>query len=1683
MMNKRPASLHSAVPVLAAVVGLLYAQAAQAQSAASSTLPLMPGANDWFNAAAWTNGVPNSPGAVAQLQLLAGTTSQVAMSSPVTLEQLLFTGHGSTTLQGGGPLTLLDDGAGELLLQVSAAGGAANATVNVPLAFSANEPLHVDVGLQGTLQLNGTFASVSGDVVKTGVGELRIGGANASWTGGLDVNAGAVVLAHPQALGAASAGATVRSAGRLVFQHTSAEPLTIEGGVVQLANIDFTGPISIVGSALIQRPQNPVTVIRGQQFETTLGPTNVNGSISGDGDLTIRNQSRDSLLLRGDNTYTGRTYIFAGAVTAASATALGDVAEGTTINGGRLTIQAPTAERFRIESGSLLFNAGDFAPADPIVVAGGDVYFPVRDVVGTPIVVDGLSGAIRGMGSVTSFVGGSTGVGNLRVSRLNVDAPLAHQGNLIIENAKLNVANSYTGDTIVADTTDVNHTGAFGQSQNVRVQHSELRLNVLPTGSPHYFVESGILIVPNSTLFLSPITIGGSSDASLRGDAVYEGPITVLQGLRNQLLEGTFNGPISGPGALELGGGPTPVQLNAANALDGPVRVRGGHVYLNHPDGLDLYNTSVSRGTLHINAAANGQVLTNEDFSDRGHVVFEVEQEIEDPWVLNAGTLTAAAPVGMKRLIAIGGTESAQITGGPIHIDDELTSVFNVGVDASIAGAGDIRNLGNQLGVRGNLSAFTGKLIAQRGETVIDQLAANSLTQGEIHIQDEGTLLFNTSNDTDFVVEADIFLHNAHGNRRTYDAALVHNYYASEARFRGRIDVGDQGSTTQGNFTVEGPITGANLTHRGSAIRFTTPQNQLGGVLRLDGGTLMFDNTGRITSVDAISIENGGGIYLNIPGSDRIGDGITVASRGGDFSLFSNGLTPAAETLSVFRPERAVTRLINSSDHGSLSSTLTIEHLERQPGSVLQFMEPGRLSTTRILNQSTQFGGMLGPWAVIETDFAALDASGRVIALPTSNVSINAATPSDHVRITSAQTLAADATVASLRGMGNTPLDLNGHRLTIASGGMFDGPLISNGTLTAGIAGDAELVLHYAGAIGADIVDNPSGSVALIASDGYVRLSGSNSYTGGTWVVGMGDLTYDSSRGQLTIESYSAIPANDRVHVDHGIYNLQPLPAGTVHLAELHLREGGRITSGLAQIDADQVVLEEGLIYATLVGDGAILKQTDGIVDFSNSKSPDYAGAVTVQDGRLLLQTDTLPKAQFHLEGGHVRFSNSDNVPNHFTLDGGALSGGSLTGVIDVKSDSVLMHEGSTQIAGTLRGGGDLTIRGRQDNRFSFSVGLFGDASQFTGDFHVESGALRIGAPGGAGAADIDVQAAGRLILAANSYTDPTLIVANDVHLYGGTLYSFPPFDNFGSEQASPSVLTGELAVHGEGYIGALRTGIKNGVRSPGLTLAGQVTLDDGAHVFGLSDGRHTIADGSVALVDISGRLLVGVDATWHLLSSSLSISGEIRANAPAAAIDFVGGRQQLRLNGAEFFAGAGQSLAVTVNGGALPMNLVGSGNVLAGEGTLVGDFTVGSAASIAPGASPGILSIDGDATLATGGVLDVELAGAQLGAEYDQLNVLGHMQLDGALLDVTLLGGFVPAPDDAFVVLRADSLSGVFANAASSIQVGNLTLPVTYRNNMVIVGNAAVPEPATVLLLLLAGLALPRDRRKKPLR
>jgi len=1481
------------------------------------------------------------------------------------------------------------------------------------------------------------------------------------------------------------AGQTVVGPGQFtpVFASTD-EDFILNGGTLSPADLDqggseviLTGSIELQSNSVIIRPQNSFTTDnRGNLFEVSTEPVTLAGPISGVGDIELGNLSRNELVIGGDNTYDGHTYITSGFIRATTSTAFGSTNGGTTVQDGFVRIRTATDESFRIEGGSLVFEAPGFEPNGPIAIAGGIVSLPQRDLYEVPVIVDGSGGTLQlGFGNNNaSWTGGSSGTGSLTIrGRGNVDAPLTHNGDLIIDGLKLNTVNSYTGRTIIIDSYLIDRADVFGTSTTpIEIDDAQVTVNVLPTGDRGFTVRRGTLNIQTAEPINGNIILGGRFEANIRGNGTFNGPIdyiTTSGGGNAHLLGGTFNGPIRGDTNLRLGGSED-VILNAANKIEGLASITGGHVVVNNPQALTVPATHIQGGLVEFNAPIMGlPFMTRYPFGSRqtGTLRLNVDQNVKERWYLESGAFESTADASFDRLLTY--AASVNTSGvGQVKIDGELLSLASGAVSGKIVGTGNMRTVGTSFGVTGDLSGFEGNFIVEHGDLVFGR--AGSFTEpyllnpdSDIHVYPGGSVNFGTE---DGVIMNDIFLHDTQG---TFFEGPLNSSGNGDHTLAGIIDVGNVGSTIAEDFLITGTLRGSNLTisHRG--LRFQSLQDQLAGKLTIKNeGTLWLDRNASFPELSEIDLQDGI-IYLGESAiTDRIEDTTLVRSQGGNIFLISSSRTPTSETIGRILLDRGQTTLVASSDHGSLAATLIVDTLTREKGTVIHFDEAGNATSTKLNNVSVFEGKMIGGWAIRDDGFASIDASGLVSTLAPTSSNLNTATSSDHVKIAGNATLSSDKSIASLQhdSTGNPlSLDLNGHRLRIRSGGILRSGAIQNGSITAGdIAEDAELIIHQSTDISADIVDNSAtGSVAFVmASDRHgTVLSGNNSYTGGTWVLGNGG--FRSGDAQLIINDFAAIPESDRVYVEGGRYELTRLGVGIVELAELHLRGGGLITGFNAPIDADMTYLEHGRVNAPFIGSGSFYKDSDQTVSFENTESPNFMGAVYVRDG-ILDSGDLLPNASYVIEGGLLEAEGDNNI----ILDGGSLSG-TYSGSVQVASESTLFHNGNTQLRGMLSGDADLKIDGVRDDR---SVQISGDTSQFSGDFHVQSGALGIGASAQLGPSTIYVNEGARLTISSQETGSGRSSVANEIHLNGGALQG----------SSASGIASGDVYVHGEAFLGASSPATADGQNVAALLLAGNLMLDDEAHVYGIDNrSRSRFYSGNNRLVEVSGTLHVGQNNVWHLGTAALGISGSIKPTAPNSSIDFQGVPSSLVLDGATIETFPGKNLRIVVNGKPQKLTLADPGAGLTGNGTVFGDFDVMEGASVAPGDSPGNLTVDGNLSFGPGARYLWEFAGGAggPGLAWDLLTVEGILDIQATaespwVLVINELNDALQFEDGEWLIATAKSIDGfdpnsieVIANNTSSkfqYSTADDFLVETRGNDLYLV--LTVPEPTCICLI-----------------
>ncbi len=142
----------------------------------------------------------------------------------------------------------------------------------------------------------------------------------------------------------------------------------------------------------------------------------------------------------------------------------------------------------------------------------------------------------------------------------------------------------------------------------------------------------------------------------------------------------------------------------------------------------------------------------------------------------------------------------------------------------------------------------------------------------------------------------------------------------------------------------------------------------------------------------------------------------------------------------------------------------------------------------------------------------------------------------------------------------------------------------------------------------------------------------------------------------------------------------------------------------------------------------------------------------------------------------------------------------------------------------------------------------------------------------------------------------------------------------------------------------------------------------------------------------------------------------------------------------------------------------VASGAMLDGSGSASVALVVDG--EIAPGNSPGTLTVG---SLDLNGSLAYEVDGAA----SDLLIVTSGLDITGASLDITDLGG--GWTEGVYVIAQYGSLTGTFAGV-TGLDSG---YSIVYDHNGGTEIAAVVPEPATMSLLALGGIAMLRRRKK----
>ncbi|HEX8055484.1 MAG TPA: autotransporter-associated beta strand repeat-containing protein, partial [Novosphingobium sp.] len=521
------------------------------------------------------------------------------------------------------------------------------------------------------------------------------------------------------------------------------------------------------------------------------------------------------------------------------------------------------------------------------------------------------------------------------------------------------------------------------------------------------------------------------------------------------------------------------------------------------------------------------------------------------------------------------------------------------------------------------------------------------------------------------------------------------------------------------------------------------------------------------------------------------------------------------------------------------------------------------------------------------------------------------------------------------------------------------------------------------------------GGGALVKSGaGVLTLVGDNTYTGGTTIVtgtmniGNGGTT-GSVLGDIVNNGTLAFNRTDAFTYAGSITGTGGLSkpntgaltltgqnnygAGTsISGGQLLITGGATTTSGgatsLNVTTTAPLVLGidgAGSAYSTAAITGAAALNRNITVSVTNG------GHLTTTTGDIALRASTTSAASTNTAQLVV-----DGVGSQTDVAGGVVLASTSTtnGKLSISAGGVLHTGGASAIGfatGNIRGTPTVSITGAGSNWTST-----GSLTMSNGDFTLDQGGTASFASATFGTATLP---ATLIVSGADSRLTTTV---GDLVIGSGTG-------------------TGELTLSNGGAI----------------DVAGSLVLADNASAAGIlnigaADGSPATAVGSftapsLLLGSATSELNFNHTNTDYLFGAAISGAGAINqlagdTNLTGASTGFTGIAEvtggKLRVNG--------------TLGGAISQVNVRNGAALGGAGTIGGDVFVDNGGALAPGNSPGTLTIAGDLTLSGGSVLDYEFGRSDVvGGPLNDLTVVnGNLTLDGTIeVTVTPGGSFDP--------------------------------------------------------------------------
>ena len=550
------------------------------------------------------------------------------------------------------------------------------------------------------------------------------------------------------------------------------------------------------------------------------------------------------------------------------------------------------------------------------------------------------------------------------------------------------------------------------------------------------------------------------------------------------------------------------------------------------------------------------------------------------------------------------------------------------------------------------------------------------------------------------------------------------------------------------------------------------------------------------------------------------------------------------------------------------------------------------------------------------------------------------------------------------------------------------------GTGNVSVAAGASLLIDRSDTVTLGQIISGTGNLTQFGT-GTTILTGANTYStttisAGTLQIGAGGTTGSLSNGAVTVAANSTLAVNrsdtltlgnpaNGTGVISGLGGVTQAGTGTTIL-------GAKNTySGATTISAGTLQLGSNSSFFGQLGSGPVIN--NGILRFSRHFSE--------SDGRTIPNVISGTGSLVQAGVGQIALTGTNTYTGLTTTNVGSTlalgpvwhlstPAGGPTG--DVGASSQVVNNGVLQINRTTAMTLGQTVSGSGTlNKYQTSVTTLTGDNTYSGGTLVNAGTLQVGDGGTTGT-----------------------VGSGGVLVNAGGLLAF----NRGN------TLNAVNAISGAGAVAQIGTGTT--VLTGNSTYTGGTTISGGT----LQVGNGGATGNIVGNVTDNGVLAFN--------RSNDVIFGGVIAGSGRVVKDGAGA---LTLTGNNTYAGV-----TSVNAGTLLVNgalasaavNVATGATVGGTGTIGGAVSVGSGGTIAPGASPGTLTV-GSLILTPGSQLTYELGTPNVvGGLNDRIAVIGDLTLGGTL-QITDTGSFASTPGS----YRLIDYGGILTGAAGDLALG----------------------------------------------